>query len=264
MDRLDIEALAGRLAQARESGVAVALPDALLKDMTPADGYAVQRRHVELVLARHGGAVIGTKLGGGDRKALAVLGVEAPVQGPIFSAFSHDAPASLRRGDFFVCAVEAEIAVRLGSDLSAGDGAAGRERIMGAIDAVMPALEIADTRLAGFGAARAGAIIADAGFAGAFVRGAERRDWRSIDLESFVVRLDVNGATVGSGSGAGPLGSPFEALAALVSDLAARNAGLRAGDIVSTGACVGPYIAKAGDAITADFGPLGQVSVTFE
>jgi 2-keto-4-pentenoate hydratase len=50
----------------------------------------------------------------------------------------------------------------------------------------------------------------------------------------------------------------------LISDLAARNAELRAGDIVSTGACVGPYIAKAGDAITADFGSLGRVSITFE
>jgi 2-keto-4-pentenoate hydratase len=264
MDRIDIEALAGRLAKARESGVAVDLPDALLKDMTSEEGYAVQRRHVELVLDRHGGGVIGTKLGGGDCKALAALGVEAPIQGPIFSAFSHDAPVSLKRADFFVCAVEAEIAVRLGSDLPTGGGATGRERIMGAIDAVMPALEIADTRLADFGRARAGAIIADAGFAGAFVRGVERRDWRSIAVESLAVTLDVNGTTVGSGSGAGPLGSPFEALAALISDLAARNAELRAGDIVSTGACVGPYIAKAGDAITADFGSLGRVSITFE
>lgn len=263
MDRLDVEALAGRLAQARESGLAFALPEALLRDMTPEQGYAVQSRHVELVLARHGGGVIGTKLGGGDRKALAGLGAQAPIQGPIFSAFSQDTPAFLKRDDFFVCAVEAEIAVRLGSDLPAGDERVGREQIVEAIEAVMPALEIADSRLAGFGAARAGAIIADAGFAGAFIRGPERRDWRSIDIEGVAITLAVNGAAAGSGAGAGPLGSPFEALAAMLSDPARRNGGLRAGDIVSTGACVGPYIAKAGDAITADFGPLGQVSVTF-
>lgn len=264
MSGRDIEALAHRFAEAREQGLAIDLPDALLKGMTLAEGFAVQRRHVDLVLARHGGEVMGRKLGGGDRAALAALGVEAPLQGPIFSAFSHEAPAFLARSDFFVCAVEGEIAVRLGRDLPASNGEAGRDRIVQAIDAVMPALEIADTRLLNFRAASAAAIVADAAFAGAFVRGGAYRDWKSIDLRNLTVTLNVNGTQAASGSCAGPLGSPVDALAALVSDLARRNEGLRAGDIVSTGACVGPYIAKAGDAVTADFGLLGQVSVTFD
>ena len=59
------------------------------------------------------------------------------------------------------------------------------------------------------------------------------------------------------------LGHPLNALEWLVNHLSARGLGLKAGQFVTTGVTTEVYMAERGDRITADFGPVGSVSLDF-
>ena len=49
----------------------------------------------------------------------------------------------------------------------------------------------------------------------------------------------------------------------LANELRERALGLRAGDLVITGACTPPHPIADGDAMVADFGALGRVELAF-
>jgi 2-keto-4-pentenoate hydratase len=64
-----------------------------------------------------------------------------------------------------------------------------------------------------------------------------------------------------SGKGRNVLGDPLVALTWLVNELAGLGIALDAGQIVTTGTCVVPVPIAAGDAVRANFGPIGEVAV---
>jgi 2-keto-4-pentenoate hydratase len=57
------------------------------------------------------------------------------------------------------------------------------------------------------------------------------------------------------------LGDPRVALTWLVNRLSSLGVTLEAGQAVTTGTCMPPLEIEAGDAVRADFGPLGQVAL---
>lgn len=252
------------LMAAREERRPTELPIALQAGVAAADAYELQQLHTRAMLSRFGGRVLGTKLGGGDMAAMAALGLSGPIRGPIFSAFTHDSPARLRRDDFLVCAVEAEIAVLICDDIGGHPDLPERDVLVRAVGALIPSFEIADSRLADHDKCPAAAILADLGCAGAWVRGAAVSDWQDIDLRALPVRLLANGVEVRSGIGSRAMGDPLEALSVMVADLGRDGRKLRAGEVVSTGTCTVPYFARSGESLVADFGPLGQVMLAFD
>ena len=256
-----IEELARQLMQARTTRQAVALPAGFAAHCDQTTATRIAARHQQLVLGRHGGRVIGCKLGGTNREALARLGLARPFVGPIFSAFTHASGVTLPRAEFLRCVIEAEVAVRLGRPLDARAGPIDRPTLLDAIEALFPVIEIADSRLAGFPALPPAAITADLGFGAALVMGAPCADWRGQDLASASVRLLVNGEAVRDGSGAAVLGDPLNALAEFAAQAAAEGRMVPAGELVSTGTWTAPYMAQAQEHIVADFGSLGRVEL---
>ena len=76
--------------------------------------------------------------------------------------------------------------------------------------------------------------------------------------------MEVNGDVASLGAGAACLGHPLNAAAWLASTLAQMGEGLRAGDILLTGA-LGPMVTLTpGDHVEAKIGGLGQCSFTYE
>ncbi|MET0508628.1 MAG: hydratase, partial [Burkholderiaceae bacterium] len=65
------------------------------------------------------------------------------------------------------------------------------------------------------------------------------------------------------GSGRAVLGDPRTALAWLANELPRRGQWLKAGQVVTTGACMTPLEVLPGDGVTADYGKIGSVSVRF-
>lgn len=262
--QINVDEVVRSLMLARHQRTPVPMPPALGQGMSQDHAYELQRLHTAAMLSRFGGRVLGTKLGGGDMAAMAAHGLSGPFRGPIFSAFTHDSPARLRRDDFFACVVEAEIAVVISDDIGGHPDLPERDVLVRAIGAVIPSIEIADSRYSDYDKCPAAAILADLGFAGAWVRGAAVSDWKDIDLRGLPVRLLVNGVEVRSGIGSRAMGDPLETLSVMVADLGRHGEKLRAGQIVSTGTCTLPYLAQRGESLVADFGPLGQVMVAFD
>ena len=259
------EALVRRLIEARTTRVGIPSPELSGEQWTPARAYGLQAHHENALLEMLGGQTIGIKLAGGDMKMMSGLGQTGPFRGPIFSALTYDSPASLNRSDFFgLCMVEAEIAVLLARDVSfEGDGLPGRATIAEAIGALVPSMEIADSRYSDFPKAHPSSIIADLAYAGAWVRGRPVENWRSIDLSKLTVRMFCAGKEIRSGTGAVAMGDPLEPLRYAVADLVKTGACLKAGQVVSTGTYTQGYLAKVGDLLIADFGALGTVTASF-
>lgn len=257
----EIEDLARRLADAHATRTAVQLPPEFAQRCDAAAARALAARHLGALLAGRGGRVVGSKLGGTNRAALEKLGLERPFVGPVMSSSLFDSPARMPRSGFLMCVIEAEVAMRFGKPVDGRKGPPSSEALVDAISELRPAIEIADSRLAGFPAVPPAAIVADLGFAGALVTGAPCADWRRHDLSAASVRLLVNGAPVREGRGEAVLGNPLDALADYVAEAGREGRTIEAGEIVSTGTWTQPYMAQQGDRIVADFGPLGIVEV---
>mmetsp|Transcript_9065 Transcript_9065/g.31813 ORF Transcript_9065/g.31813 Transcript_9065/m.31813 type:complete len:147 (-) Transcript_9065:857-1297(-) len=142
-----------------------------------------------------------------------------------------------------------------------------------AIGGVAPALEVLGSRVSNVDLTTialprpaVAELVADFG-GGAYVIIGHPVDKRNVDLESLIsgaVELKVNNLLVGEGTGAKVLGSPLKALAWLANARAALGDPLRAGDVVMTGACIGPLAVQPGDAASATFAGLGTVECKFD
>jgi 2-keto-4-pentenoate hydratase len=131
--------------------------------------------------------------------------------------------------------VEAEFAFQMGRDLPPGGARFSREEIIPAIEGVIPAIEIVDSRFESWTTIGAPSLIADNACNAAWVRGALRKNWHDLDLATQPVRVIVNGQVVREGSGSAVLGHPLNALEWLANSLALRGIGLRAGQCITTG-----------------------------
>lgn len=224
------------------------------------DAYAVQAAFRSL----WGDAVIGHKVGCSSEQSQRLVNSPGPIAGSLFREALWHQPATISARKFFVAGVEAEFGFRLGADLPARSMPYGREEVSAAVDAVVPLIEICDTRLSEWRTRRIEEITADNAFNGGVVVGKPFEGWRSLDLASHVVTLSIDGERKGEGTGALVLGHPLIALTWLANDLSRRGDGLRAGELVAAGTCTGLHLASAGSAVMADFGPaLGRVEIRF-
>lgn len=236
--------------------------EALPADCKPGsldEGYRVQDAFVEL----SGKAVAGYKIGATSERAQSFLEIDAPFAGCVLHGDLHGSPATLPAGDFIFRLIEPEFAFRLGRDLPPRGAAYDSDEVADAVECLHPAIELVTSGLENWRGQGAAALIADNGVDGGLVLGPACADWRGLDLPGHAVSLAVNGAPAGDGVGANALGDPRAALAWLANHLSKRGRGLEAGAVVTTGV-VTPFVElEAGDSAVADFGPLGQVQLTF-
>jgi 2-keto-4-pentenoate hydratase len=235
-----------------------ALPEAC-RPRTLDDGYAVQ----DALASTHGGAVIGWKIAATSSEGQRHIGVSEPLGGCLFAAFCRADGARLPAAGLHMRVAEAEFAFRLAADLPPRDRAYTVDEVMAAVGTLHLAIEVPDSRYEDYAHVGAPQLVADDACAHLFVLGPEAAGWREVDLVRHRVIGRRNGAVAAEGSGANVLGDPRVALAWLATDRARRGDGLEAGQVVTTGTCIKPVPIGAGDAIVADFGMLGSVSVSF-
>lgn len=260
IDADEIEAIVADLLQARATRRPAALPAGFAQRCSAAQAAEIGARHMARLLEQVGGTVVGAKLGGTNPDMMAKLGLSRPFSGPLLSTALLPGPARAKRGDYLACVIEAEMAVRFARPFGAA-GVPSRADLARVIDEIFPVIEIADSRLAGFPALPPAAIVADLGFAAALVTGTPVAQWREHDLSLATAILSVNGEEARRGAGSAVLGHPLDALAQYVAERVESGRPVAAGEIVSTGTWTSPYLARAGDRIVADFGPLGRVEL---
>jgi 2-keto-4-pentenoate hydratase len=193
----------------------------------------------------------------------AFVGVNEPQAGMMLESTLRRSPARVRAADYVRLIVEFEIAVRIGDDLPAADKPFSRVRVARAVDAVMPALELADDRNADYAtlARHPLELIADNCWNEGAVLGAPVTDWRRVDLAAVRGVALMNGKNVGEGRGADAMGHPLDAVAWLADHLASIGRGLLRGDVVITGSIVTTKPVTAGDRVVFEVDQLGSVEL---
>ncbi|NIR38163.1 MAG: hydratase [Actinobacteria bacterium] len=190
--------------------------------------------------------------------------MSGPLAGRLLTERGHPSGAELVLGANIMRVAEPEFAFRLGRTLGPGDGPYEVDTVMGAVDALLPSIEVPDSRFVDFSAVGERQLIADDGCAHEYVVGAAGPDtWRDVDLAEHAVSISAGPGREHAGKGGNALGDPRVALTWLVNEVTALGGSVEAGQIVMTGACAVPLPVEPGDAVVADFGPLGTVTASF-
>lgn len=231
---------------------------------TRAEGYAAQAQLPSV----SGRRVEGWKIAATSAVGQAHINVSGPIAGRLLSGQVLDVGATVPSAGNRMRVAEPEIAFTLGRDLPPRERPYDTAEVLDAVTTVHPALEMPDSRFADFTRAGEAQLLADNACAHHFILGpAATVAWRDIDLRTHAVRGHVtraNGSTwTRDGTGAAVLGDPRVALAWLVNELTAQGITLRSGEFITTGTCMQPLEIEPGDAVQADFGALGQVSMRF-
>ena len=227
------------------------------------DAFTVQDLVVQERLHSHDSKPLGYKIACTNQQVIDLLGVSGPFPGRLMTHSTYESGAALLASDFRLRIMEAEFGFELARDVPLADTAYTADSIRSYVGAFLPGLEIVDHGYTDFSRVGESALIADNAIHGACVFGKPVKNWQDTDFPGHSVTLSVNGDVFATGIGANVLGNPLSALAWLANHLAGRGIVLRAGERILTGTAGKIYPAQTGDAVTADFGDLGSVSLAF-
>ena len=228
--------------------------------ITIADAYQISRRMLDLRLS-DGERVVGKKIGVTSKAVQRMLDVHQPDFGYLTDRMRHEDGAEMPISrELIQPRAEGELAFLLKRDL-VGPGVT-RADVLAATECVMPCFEIVDSRIRDW-KIRIADTVADNASCGVFVLGDSAVDPRRIELATCGMVLEKNGEIVATGAGAAALGSPVNAVAWLANTLGRLGIGLKAGEVVLSGALAAMFPAAAGDNFRVSIGGLGGCSVRF-
>lgn len=248
-----------RLERAAATGVACEP----VRDLIGRDDVAAAYRVQTVIVGRRaaaGRARVGRKIGLTSPVVQRQLGVDQPDFGVLLDDMRVPDRGVVPRGVLLQPKVEGEIAFRLAADL---DGDITPESVRAAVDSAYAAIEIVDSRIAGWDITIADTV-ADNASSGLFVVSDRAVPLADVEPVDVVMTLSCNGRVVSTGTGAACLGDPLTALGWLARTAAEYGDPLRAGELVLSGA-LGPMVAVGpGDDVRVDISGLGEVSASFE
>jgi 2-keto-4-pentenoate hydratase len=228
-------------------------------ELTIADGYAIQQAQVARWQA-DGRVIKGRKVGLTSATMQRQMGVARPDFGVLHDKMFYSESEVVPISAFLQPRVEPEVALVLGRGL-AGPGVTVAEALA-AVDFVLPALEIIDSRIEDW---RINIVdtIADNASSGGVVLGAHPIRPTTADLRLLGCNLFRNGELVATGASGAALGSPVVSLAWLANTLGEHGDCLEAGDVILPGSVTAAQPVKGGDVWTAQFAELGTVTARF-
>lgn len=133
------------------------------------------------------------------------------------------------------------------------------EAAAGLVGELRVGIELAGSPLATINELGPAVVISDFGNNAGLALGNAILDWRLRPLESLTCEAHVDGRLVGRGGAAFVAGGPLAALAFALGCCARRGRPLRAGDLVSTGACTGIHPIRVGQEARIAFAGAPQM-----
>jgi 2-keto-4-pentenoate hydratase len=255
VERAAIDNQAARLRHAWEHRAPISPIRDALAGATVDDAYAIQAANTAQWEAA-GRVVVGAKIGLTAKAVQQQLGVAQPDFGVLFADMALGDGDTVAAARLIQPKVEAEIAFVMAR---APDTARLTvSELIGAIAYALPAIEIVDSRIAGWNIGIVDTI-ADNASSGLFVLGSRPVQLAELDLRLCGMVMEKNGEPLSFGAG-----NPLHALGWLARTMQSVGRPLGAGDIVLSGA-LGPMVAVVpGDAVEARIEGLGSVRVSFE
>lgn len=243
-----IEAAATALSQAIDGGTRLAaLPGT--GPASEAQAYAVQDAIIRAV---------GTR---GGWKASPLREGKARCS-PIPARFFVDAPASFDASLLSGCLAEVEIAVRFKADPLGRGRALSAGNLADCIASVHPAVELLSSRFTAPDSAPDLDRLADLQNCAAVVLGVATADWSGLEFAELPFALVLSGQAVSLKVNSPTTEQTLEALCWLADHAAARGVPLKAGDVVITGARLGPVSLQGIRDCRARVGALGPVALS--
>lgn len=249
-----VERVARVLQQSRETGVAVAEAEwaGLVPDAEAA--YAVQDRVARLMGWARSGEPACWKAGAPNAQSM-------PTFAPLPAPGVHLSPALRPRAGHFMVGIEAEVAFRLARDVRPRDAAhLGSADVPAWLDAMTVSIELVDSRWKGGMAAPALLRLADLQAHGALVLG----PWvpfKAVDWQRQTCSVRLNGVEHGPYQASHPCGDPLWVVPAWLRHAAARDGGVPAGTVVTTGTWCGIVWVQEAAEVHVVFDGIGEASL---
>ncbi|MBX5490470.1 MAG: fumarylacetoacetate hydrolase family protein [Chloroflexi bacterium] len=255
-----VQALARRLLDAYDRRIEIPALTDEQPDISEADAYRIQRALLGLFRQR-GARIVGKKTGLTSRAKQQAMGVPEAIYGYLVDTYLLRDPGPVRMAELIHPRLEPELAFLIGERLQ-GPGVT-TAQVLAATRAVVPALEVIDSRYRNF-KFRLADVVADNCSASRVVLGREEVSPDGLDLRLQGMVLEKNGEVVDTGAGAAVLGHPASAVAWLANKLAATGEALEPGDIVLPGAPCEAVFVQAGDEVRVTFDRVGSVTARVE
>ncbi|MCV7078943.1 2-keto-4-pentenoate hydratase [Mycobacterium szulgai] len=252
--------LAADLAQAERSREPITPLTADYPDIDVVDAYEIQLINIRQRVAE-GARVLGHKVGLSSKAMQQMMGVDEPDYGHLLDEMQVFEDTPVKAANYLYPRVEVEVAFILAGDLPGADCT--EEDVLAATEALVPSIELIDTRITDWKIALCDTIADNASSAG-FVLGKARVSPADIDIKAIEATLTRNGEVIAEGRSDAVLGNPVTAVAWLARKVESFGVRLKAGDVVLPGSCTRAIDARAGDEFVADFTGLGAVRLSFE
>lgn len=242
--------LPGRLLEAIRTRTAIS-PDA--------DGLAVERAYElqDELIGLLGKRVVAAKLGLTSVAKQQQMNVSEPAYGWLLEGSQVEVGTALACGELIQPRCEPEIAFLVGRDLEGPDVTA--TDVLVATEAVMPAIDVLDSRYAGYSFTLP-AVVADNISSARYALGAPVPA-TGIDLRLVGCVFEVDGRLVATATGAAVLDHPAAAVAWFVRSLAKRGRRLEAGTVVLAGAMTAAVPVQPGSVVRVTIDRLGSVEL---
>ncbi|BBU20824.1 2-keto-4-pentenoate hydratase [Mycobacterium xenopi] len=254
------EALAADLARAERSREPIAPLTSAHPQIDPVDAYEIQLINIRRRVAA-GARVVGHKVGLSSVAMQQMMGVDEPDYGHLLDEMQVFEHIPVRAAKYLYPRVEVEVGFILAADLPGAQ--CSEDDVLGATAALVPAIELIDTRITDWNIALCDTIADNASSAG-FVLGEARVSPAEVDVTGIEAVLARNGEVVAKGRSDAVLGNPVTAVAWLARKVESFGVRLREGDIVLPGSCTRAVDARPGDTFVAEFDGLGSVRLSFE
>lgn len=245
------------LYKARRTGTPIAPFTDTEPELTMADGYAVQRELVTMLL-EDGDRIIGHKVGLTSKAMQRMIGVDAPDYGPVLASTVHPDGGTVALDSFIAPKMEAEIVFELGEQLRGPgvDYAQARAAIAGA----RAGIEIVDSRIVDWRIQLADTV-ADLASNGAAAFAEKLVPLNDFDPRLTGMVLTRNGELLDTGAGAAALDDPVAVLVWLANVLGEHGVALEPGHQIMTGALHAAVPMTPGDNFRAEFDHLGTIEL---
>ncbi|MBV9519508.1 MAG: fumarylacetoacetate hydrolase family protein [Hyphomicrobiales bacterium] len=247
MNSRDTQIAAALIEARRRGGLAHFAPQ--LAPASLADAMAIQKEVAQAI----GASIAGWKVG------YAPNGI--PVAAPIYANVVHRSGDTVPVGPSGKSGIEVEIALRLAKDLPPLRGRPyARADILDACEALLVGVEIVESRFPEPPKPPFLALLADNSSNGAFVRGAELRDARGLEVSRLRCKLTLDGKLAHEGVGGHAKGDPLLPVIDYVNHPCDLLGGLRAGQIVTTGTLSGCPFVEGAVKVAAELEGLGEIA----